>query len=52
MLVLLFIILLLEFFTYWLFEPIINFSTNVLAIRFIPWIALIFFMVIFSAKND
>ena len=51
MFLLLFIVLLIQFFTYWVFEPITSFLENVLEIKFFPIIALIGFVFLFSAKN-
>ena len=41
MFLLLFFVLLIEFFTYWIFEPLASFLEYVLEIRLIPIIALI-----------
>ena len=51
MLLLLFFVLLIQFFTYWIFEPIAFFLEYVLEIRLIPIIALIGLVFLFSAKN-
>ena len=51
MFLLLFFVLLIQFFTYWVFEPITSFLENVLEIKFFPIIALIGFVFLFSAKN-
>ena len=51
MFLLLFLILLIQFFTYWIFEPLSSFLEYVLEIRFFPIIALIGLVFLFSAKN-
>jgi len=48
---LLFFILLIQFFTYWIFEPLSSFLENALEIRSLPIIALIGLIFLFSAKN-
>ena len=51
MLLLLFFVLLIQFFTYWIFEPLSSFLEYVLEIRSLPIIALIGLIFLFSAKN-
>ncbi len=51
MFLLLFFVLLIQFFTYWIFEPLSSFLEYVLEIRLIPIIALISLVFLFSAKN-
>ena len=51
MFLLLFFVLLIQFFTYWIFEPLASFLEYVLEIRLFPNIALIVFIFLFSAKN-
>ena len=51
MFLLLFFVLLIQFVTYWIFEPLASFLEYVLEIRLIPIIALIGFVFLFSAKN-
>ena len=51
MFLLLFFVLLIQFFTYWIFEPLAAFLEYVLDIRLIPVIALIGLVFLFSAKN-
>ena len=51
MFLLLFFVLLIQFFTYWIFEPLASFLEYVLEIRLIPIIALISLAFLFSAKN-
>jgi len=48
---LLFFVLLIQFFTYWIFEPLASFLEYVLEIRLFPIIALIGFVFLFSAKD-
>ena len=48
---LLFFVVLIQFFTYWIFEPVTSFITNFVEVRFFPVIALIGFIFIFSAKK-
>ena len=51
MLLILFFVLLIQFFTYWIFEPLASFLEYVLEIRSFPIIALIGLIFLFSAKN-
>ena len=51
MVFLLFFVLLIQFFTYWIFEPLTSFLEYVLEIRLFPIIALIGLVFLFSAKN-
>jgi len=51
MFLLLFFVLLIQLFTYWIFEPFAFFLEYVLEIRFFPIIALIGLVFLFSAKN-
>ena len=51
MFLLLFFVLLIQFFTYWVFEPLASFLEYVLEIRLFPIIALIGFILLFSTKN-
>ena len=51
MFLLLFFVLVIQFFTYWIFEPLTSFLEYVLEIRLIPIIALIGLVFLFSAKN-
>ena len=51
MFVLLFFVLLIQFFTYWIFEPLASLLEHVLEIRTFPIIALIGLIFLFSAKN-
>jgi len=51
MFLLLFLVLLIQFFTYWIFEPLASFLEYVLEIRLFPIIALIGLVFLFSAKN-
>jgi len=51
MFLLLFFVLLIQFFTYWIFEPLASFLEYVLEIRFFSILALIGLVFLFSAKN-
>ena len=51
MFLLLFFVLLIQFFTYWIFEPLASFLEYVLEIRLILVIALIGLVFLFSAKD-
>jgi len=51
MFLLLFFVLLIQFFTYWVFEPLASFLEYVLEIRLFPIIALIGLVFLFSAKD-
>ena len=51
MFLLLFFVLLIQFFTYWIFGPLVSFLENVFEIRFFPIIALISLILLFSLKN-
>ena len=51
MLLLLFFVLLIQFFTYWIFEPLASFLEYVLEIRLFPIIALIGLVFLFTAKD-
>ena len=51
MFLLLFFVLLIQFFTYWIFEPLVSFLEYLLAIKLFPLIALIGLIFLFSVKN-
>ena len=51
MFLLLFLVLLIQFFTYWIFEPLTFFVESVLEIRLLAIVALLGFIFLFSAKN-
>ena len=51
MFLLLFFVLLIQFLTYWIFEPLASFLQHLLEIRSFPIIALIGLVFLFSAKN-
>ena len=51
MFLLLFFVVLIQFLTYWIFEPLASFLEYVLEIRLFPIIALIGLIFLFSAKN-
>ncbi|KGF94459.1 hypothetical protein EU95_1674 [Prochlorococcus marinus str. MIT 9201] len=48
---LLFFVLLIQIFTYWIFEPLASFLGYVFEIRLLPMIALIVFISFFSVKT-
>ena len=50
MFLLLFFILLIQFFTYWIFEPLAHFLEYVLEIRLFPVLALTGLILLFSTK--
>ena len=51
MFLLLFFVLLIQFLTYWIFEPLASFLEYFLEIRSFPVLALIGFIFLFLAKN-
>jgi hypothetical protein len=51
MFLLLFVVLLIQIFTYWIFEPFTSFVEYVLEIRFFPIIALGGFILLFSSEK-
>ncbi len=51
MFLLLFFVLLIQFFTYWIFEPFASFLEYVLEIRLFPVVALTVLILLFSTKN-
>ena len=51
MFLLLFFILLIQFLTYWIFDPFASFLEYVLEIRMLPIVALIGLIFLFAAKN-
>jgi len=51
MVLLLFFVVLIQFFTYWIFEPIASFLEYVLEIKLFIIVALIGLVFLFSAKN-
>ena len=51
MFLLLFFVLLIQFLTYWIFEPLASFLEYALEIRLIPIIALIGLVFLFSANK-
>ena len=51
MFLLLFFVLLIQFFNYWIFEPLASFLDYVLEIKMFPIIALVGLVFLFSAKN-
>jgi len=51
MFLLLFFVLLIQFFTYWIFEPLVSSLEYLLETRFFPIIALVGLICLFSVKN-
>ena len=51
MFLLMFFVLLIQFFTYWVFEPLSSFIGYVVEIRFFPIFALLVLIMMFSARN-
>jgi hypothetical protein len=51
MFLLLFFVLLIQFLTYWIFEPLASYFEYVLEIKLLPIIALIGLIFLFSAKS-
>ncbi len=52
MLVLLFFVLLIQFLTYWIFQPFVSFLEYVFSIRFFPLIGFVGLIFLFSAKDN
>ena len=52
MFLLLFFVLLIQFFSYWVFEPLAYFLENALEIRLFPFIALLSLSLLFSAEKS
>ena len=48
---LLFVVLFIQFFTYWIFEPLVSFFEYVLEIRLFPIVVLLGLIFLFSVKN-
>ena len=51
MFLLLFFVLLIQLFSYWVFEPLASFLNNVLEIRLFPVLTLIGLILLFSGKT-
>jgi len=51
MLLLLFFVFLIQFFTYWIFEPLSSFLEYFLEIKLLPIIALLLLILFFSGKK-
>ena len=51
MFLLLFLVLLIQFFIYWIFEPLASLAEYVFEIRLFPIFALVGVILLFSAKN-
>jgi len=52
MFLLLFFVLLIQVFTYWIFEPVASFLEYVLELRFFPIVALTGLILLFSTKTS
>ena len=52
MLILLFFISLTQIFSYWIFEPLTSFLTDLLEIKFLPIFLLSLFTFLFSIKKE
>ena len=46
-----FFVLIIQFLTYWIFEPFITFLEYVFEVRFLPILALLAFILLFSTKK-
>ena len=51
MFLLLLFVLLIQFFTYWIFKPLSSLAEYILEIKFFPIIALVGLILLFSSKN-
>ena len=51
MFLLLFFVLIIQFITYWIFEPLTNFLEYVFEVRFLPVITLLSIILLFSTKK-
>ena len=51
MFILLFFVLFIQSLTYWIFEPLVKFVEYVFEIRLLPVLALLVFILLFTAKN-
>ena len=51
MFLLLFFVLVIQFFTFWIFEPLASFLEYVLEIKLLPLVALLGLITIFSGKT-
>ena len=51
MFLLVFFVLLIQFITYWIFDPITSLLMNILEVRYFPIVALIVFIFLFSGKH-
>ena len=46
-----FFVLLIQFFTYWIFEPLVSFLEYVLEISLFPVVTILFLILLFSGKS-
>jgi len=51
MFLLLFFVLLIQFFTYWIFEPITKILTHTVELRFLPFFLILLFIFFFSKEK-
>ena len=51
MFLIIFIVLIIQFFTFWIFEPLVSILSYLLEIRVFPIIALVGLSLLFSSKN-
>ena len=47
-----FFVLIIQFLTYWIFEPFTTFLEYVFEVRFLPILALLAFILLFSTKKN
>ncbi len=52
MLFLFFFIFLVQFFSYWIFEPLTEFLTNLIELKFLTTFLLLIFIFLFSTKKS
>ncbi len=52
MLILLFFVFLLQFFTHWLFFPFTTFLSNLLKVKFLPFISLFLLFFFFTVNTE
>ena len=52
MFLLFFFVLIIQFFTYWIFEPFTTFLEYIFEFRFFPIVTLIFLILLFSTKKN
>ena len=52
MCLLIFFVLLIQFFSYWIFEPFTSFLTNLVEIKFSPILIVLIFVFLFSGETE